>query len=238
MSRPDVSLVLLAHAEGTRIGISLRNAQRMAEVAGERGIEVETLVVADRPNAATDAVLDGIAGGGPIRTDLGEPGAVRDHAATLATGRYLCLLDGGDLWSENWLPSAYDVCESDPGRVAAHAEVSWVFDDDGEIFFSADQADPAFDPRLLRVTDCWDRFCLLPLEAYAAVPSGPRTGADRAAYDDWRRHRAGVAGGLVRRVAPDTLHFVRRFPLNAYDDHRPSPTRPSAFLGSGWAPPA
>jgi hypothetical protein len=224
MSGPDITAVLLAHDEGPTIGISLKSVLEAAAAAREDGVEVEVLVALRRPDPATRTALAEAEalGARVLHSDAPGPSEVCQEVLAAASGRYVSILRGGDLWSLNWLRSAYAVCESDPGAVVAHPEVSWLFDGEAEIFFGADQTDPAFDARLLRVENPWDAACLAP-PAYA----GP---ADEA----WQRHSAGL-GTVVRRVAPDTIHFVRR-PDTRHEADRPGPPLSSEFLRWGWAP--
>jgi len=238
MTRPDITAALVAAQEGPLLGISLRSLLDAGRVARDAGLVVQLVAVLDRPDPATwEALADAATHDLLVdEIDAADAGAARRRVTELATGTYLSVLDGGDLWSDNWLVAAHALCQVSGDRAVAHPEVTWAFDATAETFFSADQADPAFDARLLDVENPWDPACLAPLEMYADHPAGPRRSLAEADRDEWRLHRASHAAGWVHRVATDTVHFRRRTAAVLDDDNDRTPDRTGIFLQSGWAP--
>lgn len=209
---PDITAILVAHDEGPQIGISLHSLLDAAAVAGKAGLQVEALVVlADATPATRDALAE--AGERGVRVeevDLGDPGAVRNHAVGVAGGRLLAFLDGGALWSENWLVAAHALC-GDP-QVIAHPEIHWFYEHGRELYFPPDQDDPGFDPAVLRFGNCWDAQAAAAASVYRAVPfdeSGARAVPGQL---DWDWSTATLAAGFRHRVAPGTINFRRRRP--------------------------
>jgi len=209
---PDITAILVAHDEGPQIGISLHSLLDSAAAARRTGLQIEALVVLADPTAATRDALAEAAGHG-VRVEevgLADPGAVRNHAVGVAGGHQLAFLDGGALWSENWLVAAHALC-GDP-QVIAHPEIHWFYEHGRELYFPPDQDDAAFDPAVLRFGNCWDAQALAAASVYQDVPfdeSGVRAVPGQL---DWDWSTATLAAGFRHRVAPGTINFRRRRP--------------------------
>lgn len=211
---PDVSAVLVAGDEGPRIGISLHSALDASAAARASSLRAEVLVVLARPSAATRAALAGAEalGARVLPVDLRDPGEVRNAAVAAAHGAYIAFLDGGALWSENWLVAAHAACAASPERVVAHPEVHWFYERGRELYFPPDQESADFDPAVLRHGNCWDGQPMAAAEIFRAVPFpelGERAEPGQLA---WYWNLATVAAGCVHRVAPATANFARQRP--------------------------
>ncbi len=212
----DITAILLAHDEGPRIGISLHSLLDAVGAARNAGLAVEpAVVVLADASAATRLALDEVESRG-VRllreVDTADPGAARNTAVHAVTGEHIAFLDGGALWSENWLVAAHALCSTEPGRVIAHPEIHWFHEQGRELYFPPDQDDPGFDPAILRFGNCWDGQALAAAGVYQAVPF-PELGAQAAPGQlDWEWSTATVAAGYRHRVAPATINFRRRRP--------------------------
>jgi glycosyltransferase involved in cell wall biosynthesis len=211
---PAITTILTGHNEGPLIGLTFRSMLDAVAAAREAGIAVEMLVVLDKPDAATLEALSEAEQHGcrveQVSFPASDHAGVRNHAVELAQGEYVAFLDGDDLWTENWLVDAYAMCRTDPGRVIAHPEADWIFDNGSNLWFLLDQTDPAFDPAYLRVFNYWDVLCLAPRAAYLDHPREPRAIEAGFAYEDWHWNLKTLGAGYVHRVVPETIHFKRR----------------------------
>lgn len=236
--QPDITAIITAHGEGLMAGVSFHSLRDAVAVARDGGLDVEVLVVLDNPDRATREVFSDAEAHGSrvVEVSYADQGRVRNHAAELAKGRYIAFLDGDDLWSENWLTEAYAVCATDPGRIIAHPEVNWFFEQIGNLFFMVDQTDPEFDPAYLRFSNYWDALCLSPAAAHRDHPFSDRDIAAGFAYEDWHWNLETVAAGFQHRVVPDTLHFKRRrrWSQTLEASQNLSLPRPSAVLDYDW----
>lgn len=209
---PDITAILVAHDEGPQIGISLHSLLDAAAAGRQSGLQVETLVVLADPTPATrDALAEAAEHGVRVEAvDLADPGAVRNHAVGVAGGHQVAFLDGGALWSENWLVAAHALC-ADP-QVIAHPEIHWFYEHGRELYFPPDQDDAGFDPAILRFGNCWDAQAVAAAAVYRAVPF-PELGERVAPGQlDWEWSTATVAAGFRHRTAPATINFRRRRP--------------------------
>jgi hypothetical protein len=234
----DLAAVITAHGEGVLAGLSFRSLLDAVAVARGSGLGVELLVMLDRPTDATRAAFAEAErhGAAVVEVSYGDQGLVRNHAVGLVTADHVAFLDGDDLWSENWLADGHAFCVSGEGRVIAHPELNWFFDNQHNLYFLPDQTDPDFDPAFLRIANPWDALCIAPRAAYLEHPFTPRAVADGYAYEDWHWNLETFAGGYVHRVVPETIHFKRRREGSQFVQARSAGvlTRPSDVLDYQW----
>lgn len=235
--KPDIAAILTAHVEETMVGVSLRSMLAAVRVATDAGLDVETLVVLDRPNEGTREMLAEVDTHGArlLEVSYGDQGLVRNDAVRESRGHFIAFLDGDDLWTENWLVAAHALCAAEP-RTIAHPYVDWVFGETRSLSFPPDQTDPQFDPATLRVTNAWDALCLAPRDALLEHPFQPRALAQGYAFEDWLWNLDTIRAGYVHRVVPDTIHF-KRSRLGSQFRHasaNQSVTRPTPYHDYAW----
>ena len=235
----DISAIITAHREGAMAGVALASLLAAVQRARGEGLDVEVIAMLDNPDAATSAVFDDAAVHGWTLeiVSFADQGLVRNRAIELAKGRYVAFLDADDLWSENWLTAAYELCETEPGRIIGHPDVNWFFESNNNLFFHADQTDPSFELNMLRFSNYWDALCMAPRAAYVENPFSVRAVAEGFAYEDWHWNCETVLEGYVHRVAPDTIHFKRRRQASQNITASTSRclTRPSRLFTYDWA---
>jgi glycosyltransferase involved in cell wall biosynthesis len=234
---PDVAAILTAHAEGVMAGVSFRSLLDAVAFARSGGLDVEVLVVLDNPTDATRTTFAEVDRHGVALAEVSyaDQGKVRNHAVGLVSAERVAFLDGDDLWSENWLVDAHQMCATDDG-VIGHPELNWFFENQQNLYFLPDQTDPAFDPALLRIANPWDALCYAPRAAYVEHPFAARAVADGYAYEDWHWMLETYRAGYVHRVVPETIHFKRRREGSQYVQARARRvlTRPSELLDYAW----
>ncbi len=237
----DISAVLTAHREGLVAGVALRSMLDAMAHARDAGLHCELIIVLDRPDELTrDMFADAAEHGWKVsEVDFGDQGLARNHAISLCEGQYVAFNDADDLWSRNWLAEAHRLCESDPGRIIAHPEVNWFFQDSSNLFFHVDQTDPEFDPAMLRFINCWDALCMAPRQVFEKHPYSNRDMEAGLAYEDWQWNCETLEAGYLHRVVPGTIHFKRRRDgsQNVKAATRRALVRRTALFGYDWRPP-
>lgn len=235
--QPDITAILTAHAEETVVGVSFRSMLAAVRLATEAGLDVEMLVVLDKPDEATQEMLSEVDTHGArlLHVSYGDQAPVRNHAVGESRGRFIAFLDGDDLWTENWLVAAHALCASEP-RTIGHPYADWVFGESHSLSLPPDQTDPQFDPLTLRVTNAWDALCLAPREAYLDHPFQARALAEGYAFEDWLWNLETVRTGYIHRVVPDTIHFKRSRSGSQFRHATTnrSLTRPTPYQDYAW----
>ena len=235
--QPDITAILAAHVEGTMVGVSFRSMLAAVGVAAEAGLDIEMLVVLDKPDEATREMLAEVNTHGArlLAVSYGDQALVRNHAVRESKGRFIALLDGDDLWTENWLVAAHALCVGEP-RTIAHPYADWVFGESNSLSLPPDQTDPQFNAATLRVTNAWDALCLAPREAFLDHPFQARDLAQGYAFEDWLWNLDTVRAGYVHRVVPDTIHFKRSRSGSQFRHATAnlSTTRPTPYHDYAW----
>jgi glycosyltransferase involved in cell wall biosynthesis len=211
MSDPGISVVLTAHREGVLAGptiASLEAALARAAAAGLPGIEV--VAVLDRPDADTAAlVAAALPAARRLVLDAGDPGVARNAGIAAAAGCFVALLDGDDLWSENWLAEAWGLVSARPDAIA-HSELNLTFGAERSLWWHVDSEGPLFDPAYLDWANYWDAMTLARREVHLRFPYRPNDLALGFGHEDWHWNLVTLAAGHPHKPVPGTLHFKRR----------------------------
>lgn len=212
-SSPGLSVVILAHREGTLVHAAVRSALRAMAIAQAKGIECELLAVADRPDAATADYFERqqTLFSSVITTDFGDPGQARNYIASLATREYITFLGADHLISESWLAEGYRLAlEADSQPVVIHPEYNLYFGAAMRIQRQLEWPSAGLSDLDLLENNCWSPVFL----CQRALVTGqcPYPAAARHAgfgSEDWIWNCETLAQGIPHRVAPATAAFIR-----------------------------
>lgn len=208
----NVTAVFMTHAEGKLILPSLKSFEAGISFAEAHGITVERIVTLDNPSKDTLKYLSDI---DPqkyqkIELSYGDLGKVRNHAANIAKGKYFAILDGDDLWTENWLKVAFEISENRIDETVIHPELNWLFEESNNIFYHVPEKADLFSLDALRSTNPWDSLCFCKTELVRNMPYVKREIKAGFAYEDWNWNRRVIEAGIEHVVAPKTIIFKRR----------------------------
>jgi len=211
-NKVDISAIMTAHWEGVLAGLSLKSMIDAVEHVRHASINVEVIVVLDRPDGVTKQFVEsvGLEDLAVFYTDFGDQGKVRNYAIEKSCGKYVAFLDGDDLWSFNWLSSALESMHKYSDEAIVHPEFNWFFDKSSGVLEKVDMSDVFFDDEYLRVMNYWDALCFAPKHIHEIFPYSARDIAGGFAYEDWHWNCLTLANGYRHVIAPDTIHFKRR----------------------------
>lgn len=207
----DVTAIITGHNEGALFGVSLRSFVEACNSAENAGHKVEKIIVLDRPDDSTDSLVShlDLENARVIRTNFGDQGLVRNHAASAALGEFLAFLDGDDLWSFNWLTLGLRSLGENPEAIV-HPEYNWLFDGSRRLLIKTPSTVASFDKEFLRYGNYWDAMCIAKTEIYRRFPYSERRINLGYAFEDWHWNCVTIANGYKHVLAPDTIHFKRR----------------------------
>lgn len=128
----DISVVLTLHAEGRLLHRTLKALHSAVSFAQHRGLSVEIVAVLDRVtgNILRETlhkwrfILNGVLFTHEV--DYGALSLSRNYGVSHSNGDFISILDGDDLYCEQWLSSAFDVCSAEPCLIA-HPEAYFTF---------------------------------------------------------------------------------------------------------------
>ncbi|KQU84994.1 hypothetical protein ASC78_06350 [Variovorax sp. Root318D1] len=235
----DITAVLNGHKEGLLAGPALTSFERAIGLARDAGLEVEGMIVLDRPDAATRLQFASVESRYEIVvTDHGDPGLARNSAVAAANGIFTSFLDGDDLWSPNWLVAAHQLCADEPEVTVAHSEVNIVFGEQRLLWWHIDSRSAIFDPDFLRFNNYWDAMAFAATDIFRRHPFAATNLQLGYGYEDWHWNCATLNAGIDHRPALGTAHFKRRRKVSqlAMTNAANSIALPTPLSSYGWMP--
>ncbi|QBE64811.1 glycosyltransferase family 2 protein [Pseudoduganella lutea] len=238
----DVSCILNLHREGAIVMPTFTSIARMMEFAQHQGLHCELVIVLDNADGETRRLTaeaqKNFFSALPvtiIEVSNGDLGSSRRNGIDRSTGTYIALLDGDDLYSENWIAEAFSHARSEaPGKAAIyHPEVNIYFGAHHRAFRHPDPAtlDPSGIAGLL-LENYWTSLSFGHRSIYLENPVHDNGIDDGHGYEDWHWNMDTVAKGIKHRPVPRTAHFVRLKPtgsLNLRSASGSAIVRPSSF---------
>lgn len=130
MSRiPDVSAAVFASRQGHALHGTLLSVARAEARARDAGASVDVTVILHDADTATREWLDEHCAYPRLDMHAACLGAARNAARDAVSGQYLAFLDGGDLWSGNFLEQALKHARRDDPRQVLRPAASLGFPD-------------------------------------------------------------------------------------------------------------
>lgn len=217
---PDVSVVVTFHREGLLAHQSLLSLSRCRAAAERAGITVEVIATLDRSDAETGRVVCTYDQPGRpdvvIPLDVGDLGLARNQAVQHARGHWVMICDGDDYLSENFIIHCLGCARKGDKDAILHAELVILFDGWNAISWQAGDDAPDFDPACLLVCNPWNSCSFARRSIYLAMPYAlARPGESGFGFEDWHWNCETLAAGHPHRVAPGTVHYVRRKRLDS-----------------------
>lgn len=210
MSEPAISVILTTHREGVLAGPTIRSLEAAVAAAAAAGLATEVVAVLDRPDPDTAALIAAaLPAARRLEVAEGDPGLARNHGIAAARGACVALLDGDDLWSENWLAEAWRLVAARP-EVIAHSEVNLTFGTERSLWWHVDSEGPLYDPDYLDWANYWDALSFARRDVYRRFPYRANDLALGFGHEDWYWNRVTLAAGHPHKPVPGTLHFKRR----------------------------
>jgi hypothetical protein len=216
MYEVDITVVLNVHSEGMLAHPTVLSLQKAKLHAERHGLTVDVLVVQDKPSSETleyfseCKVLDFT----NLLVAFGDLGLSRNAGTQAAKGKWIAFLDGDDLWGTNWLTACHSTAIGDMRNVVWHPEASQYFALEPHIYRHIDMEDPTFDLLTLMTNNYWTSLSFAGRDLYLSYPYPPTHLDKHLGYEDWSWNTHTISQGVLHKVVPGTVHFIRQKPLS------------------------
>lgn len=209
----DLSVLLTLHHETLVAGPTLKSLEAAIGQVEQQGLRVERLLSLDNPSDACRAYVDQDAFRAWTRVDLDyrDQGRSRNHLLDMATGRWIAIADGDDMYSENWLAEAVAILRQ-PGndRIIVHPELNWVFDAGQYVYTNPASDSVLYSEQVMTTSNYYDALCVAPRAAWDETRYANRDVKNGFAYEDYQWAVECTAKGWGHKIAQDTVIFKRR----------------------------
>lgn len=216
MQDVDLTVILNAHDEGMLAHPTVLSVQHAKAHAERQGLRVEILVVLDRPSPETLEYFGEckVMEFTPLRVSFEDPGLSRNAGAQAAQGNWIAFIDADDLWGANWLTACHNAAVSDTRNVIWHPAANQYFGLEPHIYVHIDMEEPAFDLLTLMTNNYWTSASFSRREIYLASPYPPTHLDKQLGYEDWYWNVETIRHGILHKVVPGTVHFIRQKPMS------------------------
>lgn len=216
---PTLEVIITAHKEGSLLLPTFQSAiAAIKELTSLYSVQVYITIFLDNPDIITENFAKDIAEKNNAKLlygKNGDPGQARNEVIQKADGEWVALLDGDDLWSENWLLSVYnEIEESILNSIEVcdniyHPEYNLIFGGHEAMVRQGNRNDDFFDSRFLRSSNYWDALCVASKKTFLEFPYKKNDVSNGFAHEDY--HWVCCTLDKKNHISvKDTIHFKRR----------------------------
>lgn len=235
-----VSAVVTFHRERELAGPTLHAIERMRRYAEARGLQVHLVMTLDGGDPETERAIMShpmLRDGDVLhRVEMFDLSLCRNYAIERARGEFVAILDGDDLFSENWLATAVAAIARHGPLTIVHPQLMIAFGTWQAYWEQIDQTDARFLPETLVSLNHWNACTVARREAFVQCPYVyARVGETGFGFEDWHWNCETIAHGYIHRLAPHTFRLERRKAegsLNVAHQSHTAILRPSVFFDS------
>lgn len=210
---PDISFILTFHAEGVLAAASIAAAKRSMAEASANGLSVEAIATLDAPTLETERVVRASLQGTSSRVLMmneRDVGMTRNLAIAECRGDFICLCDGDDLLSANFVSEAHALAHISDREDVFRPELVIHFGVKKYLYWQVSSTAATFDPRCMLVVNPWTSACLSHRSTFSTIPYwGPSRSHPGYGFEDWHWNCDVIASGRRHLVTPQTIHYVR-----------------------------
>ncbi len=223
MRTTHITLILNVHSESVVAGPTVRSAARAIEHAESHGFTVDRLLGIDRGTQAARQFFSNPAFDAwrYLELNAGDLGSARNSLVEAAKDGFIALLDGDDLFSENWLTAAAmraNEAISQGLKCVIHPELRWIFDEFNSVAVNLPSTHPLFLQKYLSFAHTYDSLVLGPRDTLLDSPYRERDRKAGFGYEDWAWTLDTLSKGVAHLVAKDTIIFKRRRDVSLLSD--------------------
>ncbi|MEF2155275.1 glycosyltransferase family A protein [Luteimonas sp. FXH3W] len=214
-SHVDVSVVVTFHNEGVLAHTALTSICQSSLRAIAAGVRVEVILVLDRADSLTvSSVLNHPKmGGGEVLLHVsnGDLALSRHSGIDVARGEFICIVDGDDLISRDYVLRHFLESQKHGENVALHPEIVVSFGMYNAFSWQVDQGGEYFDKPSLLVVNPWISAVFARKTLFESIPQVEiNTVKTGFGFEDWCWNCETIAAGIEHRLAWGTVYMYRR----------------------------
>lgn len=222
MEKIDISILLTFHNEGIAAHKTFLALKRMLHRLDDNGISHEIIAHIDNGDDETIRYINSIKKDLKLRifeNSFGNPSASRNFIINEARGKYVCLMDGDDLFSEDWLLDSFNIQEEAIEEIILHPEFNITFglNEQSRLWRMKDSFDEVEDTLILLGRNRWCSGTFLPLKVAKKVLYKEAVGC--YGYEDWWYNCETRAKGIKHNITPNSIEFYRVREESIYHQH-------------------
>lgn len=220
----DISVLIGFHREGLFAKPSLSSVIDLIAAAHAEGLSTEVVVTLDNADDLTEQIVSDATVDKVLKVAAGDIAGARNAGISAAEGKFLAILDGDDLWCNDWLTAAYRAASTEPGHIW-HPEYLYAFHESdlrfglpaerphyetASCFLRHQELDLEFlDIRDLAFENPWSANSFALTEVYRRHPYKPVDRIHRLGIEDFSWNIETVAAGYRHRTVAGTVHMYR-----------------------------
>ncbi|QIL89355.1 glycosyltransferase [Microbulbifer sp. SH-1] len=210
-----ISVVVTFHNERTLAQITLNSILRCRKYCEKFEEPVQLVVVLDSVDAMTKKIVESHPCVRPndvlLNVNYGDLGFSRNRGISAADGEFVAILDGDDLYSENWLYAAKELIKRKGKHIVCHPEIVVNFGKYNSYAWQIDQEDAGFDPDGLLLSNYWTSWVVAHKEVFASIEYAESNHRQQGfGHEDWHWNCCTIKAGYIHKVVPQTSGFYRR----------------------------
>ncbi len=219
---PIISIIITFHQEGIIAHKTLCNLFELAKPLQEQGIAYEVILHADNADSDTLNYLSRYSDSHNFRifqNNFGNPSDSRNFCVQQARGRYVAILDGDDIISDNWLIDGYRILEKSSRPLILHvnANVSFGKEESPRVWYMSDSRSLEEDMLNLFTRNRWDAGVMSSREVLTKFPY--KEAKRGFGYEDWVFNMDTRYAGIIHKVVPSSVRFYRVHANSVYNTH-------------------
>ncbi len=216
----DIAVIITAHKEGMLLYPTCQSAKMAIDkLLSTYDVQVTVSIYLDNADPFTQKVATDLCNAHDFEIFYGkngDPGQARMDAINKSDADYIALLDGDDLWSDNWLKFCWDYLLektlSPEERFVLHPEYNLIFGAHNILVRQGDISSDFFDQEFLRYTNYWDALCFCPKDIFLNTPYQKNDVDGGFAHEDYLWMCETLSDGVSHLLIKDSVHFKRRRP--------------------------
>lgn len=208
----QISVIVTAHHEGRLAHRTMKSVFNAMKHAENNDVVTEVIVVLDKPDKKTTDYFAKYWSSkiNVVTVDYGDPGLSRNYGVSIASGKFIALLDADDLFGSMWLLRAYHESIKLKNNAILHPELLVVFEGQNQIARFRGTEDSEFNVADLIENNGWTSLlfaerAILIENPFVATPLDSGFG-----YEDWHWYCESIAKGVEVKIVKDACAFIRR----------------------------